>query len=68
MNDIGIRIKEIRKENHLTQAEFGKILSVSQDNISLWETGKGFPTIQHIIIISKTFNISADYILGITDF
>ena len=68
MNNIGIRIKEIRKENHLTQSEFGKILSVSQDNVSLWETSKGYPTIQHVIIIAKTFNVSSDYILGISDF
>ena len=68
MKNIGIRIKEIRKDNHLTQAEFGKLLSVSQDNVSLWETGKGFPTIQHIIIIAKTFNVSSDYILGISEF
>ncbi len=68
MKNIGIRIKEIRKENNLSQAEFGKILSVSQDNVSLWETGKGYPTIQHIVLIAKTFNVSADYILGIKDF
>lgn len=68
MKNIGIRIKEIRKDNHLSQSEFGKLLSVSQDNISLWETGKGYPTIQHVITIAKTFNVSSDYILGISDF
>ena len=40
MNDIGKRIKEIRIENKLTQQEFGEKLSVSQDTVSLWETGK----------------------------
>ena len=65
---IGERIKEIRKDNHLTQAEFGKLLSVSQDSISLWETGKAYPMIQHVIIIAKTFNVSSDYILGISEF
>ena len=68
MKNIGIRIKEIRKDNHLSQSEFGKLLSVSQDNVSLWETGKGYPTIQHVITIAKTFNVSSDYILGISDF
>ncbi len=68
MKNIGIRIKEIRKDNRLSQAEFGKLLSVSQDNVSLWETGKGYPTIQHVITIAKMFNVSSDYILGISDF
>ncbi len=68
METIACRIKEIRKENHLTQAEFGKVLSVSQDNVSLWETGKGTPSVQHIILIAKIFNVTSDYILGLTDF
>lgn len=68
METIANRIKEIRKENHLTQAQFGKMLSVSQDNISLWETGKGLPSVFHVIAISKLFHVSADYILGISDF
>ncbi len=68
MDSIANRIKEIRKENHLSQSDFGKILSVSQDNVSLWETGKSFPSVQHVILIAKTFNISTDYILGVSDF
>lgn len=68
METIANRIKEIRKDNHLTQAEFGKALSVSQDNVSLWETGKGFPSVFHVITIANLFHVSADYILGISDF
>ena len=68
MDIIAKRIKEIRKENNLTQLELGKILSVSQDNISLWETGKSLPTVQHVILLAKTFNLSTDYILGVSEF
>jgi len=68
MEIIAKRIKEIRLENHLTQTEFAKILYVSQDNVSLWETGKSVPTIQHVILISKHFKVSSDYILGLSDF
>ncbi|MBQ8284653.1 MAG: helix-turn-helix transcriptional regulator [Clostridia bacterium] len=68
MEIIANRIREIRKENNLTQAEFGKLLSVSQDNISLWEKGKGFPSIFHVITIAQIFNISTDYILGLKEF
>lgn len=64
------RIKEIRLENNLSQANFGKILGLSQDTISLWETGKSLPCVLDIIKIIETFSkdndhISADYLLGL---
>ncbi len=68
MDILANRIKEIRKENGLTQSDLGKILSVSQDNISLWETSKSVPTVYHVILLAKTFNLSTDYILGLSDF
>lgn len=68
MKEIGKRIKEIRTENKLSQKQFGEILSVSQDTISLWETGKSLPSAEFLIAISKTFNVSVDYILKLTDF
>ena len=64
---IGNRIKEIRLEQGLSQQKFGMLLSVSQDTVSLWEKGKSLPTTEFIIAIAKTFNVSADYILGIID-
>ena len=68
MDIIAKRIKEIRTENRLTQTEFAKILFVSQDNVSLWETGKSVPTVWHVILIAKHFKVSSDYILGLSDF
>ena len=68
MDIIASRIKEIRKDNNLSQEQFGKIISVSQDNVSLWENGKSVPGAQHIIAIAKAFNVTSDYILGLSDF
>ena len=68
MNNIGNRIKELRIENKLTQNEFGKKLSVSQDTVSLWETGKSLPTAEFLILMHKIFGVSVDYILCLTDF
>lgn len=65
---IAERIKQIRIENNLTQAQFGKTLAVSQDTVSLWEKGKSLPTAEYLIAIAKTFNVSVDYILCLTDF
>ena len=64
---IGNKIKELRLENGLSQCKFGEILHVSQDTISLWEKGKALPNTEYVILICKTFDTSADYLLGINE-
>ena len=64
---IGEKVKEIRLENGLSQAKFGEILHVSQDTVSLWEKGKALPNTEYVILICKTFDISADYLLGLKE-
>jgi transcriptional regulator with XRE-family HTH domain len=66
--NIAQRIKQLRLDNNLTQAQFGCTLSVSQDTISLWEKGKSLPTAEYLIAISKTFGVSVDYILCLAEF
>lgn len=68
MKEIGQRIKELRVENKLSQQQFGELLAVSQDTISLWENGKSLPTTENLIIIAKTFKVSTDYILCLVDY
>lgn len=68
MNIVGNRIKEIRKDNGLTQQQFGEILSVSQDTVSLWERGVSLPPSEIVIAIARKYAISADYILGLADY
>ena len=68
MQHIGKRIKELRIENGLSQENFGKELSVSQDTVSLWENGKSLPTVEFLIAIAKRFNVSTDYIVCLTDY
>ncbi len=65
---IANRIKEVRIENKLSQLSFGKLLSVSQDTVSLWENGKSVPTAEALITMSTTFDVSVDYILCLKDF
>ena len=63
----GQRIKELRIEKGLTQAEFAKILNTTQKNISKYELEKLDLSTDIIILICRNFNISADYILGLED-
>ena len=61
------RLKEIRAELKLSQEKFGKILSVSQDTVSLWETGKSLPSVETVIELCERYGVSADYVLGLED-
>ena len=61
------RLKELRKENHLSQAELAKELQVSQRSISSWETGFRQPDFETLEMLAKFFNVTTDYLLGVTD-
>lgn len=64
---IGIRIKSLRKENNLLQKDLADKLSLSQQSISLYEAKKREPDYETLKIIAKFFNVSTDYILGISN-
>ena len=61
-------IKNLRKENNMTQQELADILYTSQDTISLWERGKSYPDVIDVIKMSKIFDVTTDYILCVDDF
>ena len=66
-NTIGIRIRELRLSENLSQKELGLLLTLSQDTISLWENDKSLPSVVDIIKLCKIFKVSADFILGIEE-
>ena len=65
---IAKRIREIRTEHNLSQMQFGEILLVSQDVVSLWETSMSLPTAEYLISIAQIFHVSVDYILCLIDY
>ena len=65
---LGQRIREIRTEAKLTQAQFGEKVAVSQDTVSLWENDKSAPSAEYLAEICRIFNVSADYLLGLKEF
>lgn len=62
------RIRELRNDKKLSQGELGKLLSVSQDTVSLWAQSKSLPSIEMILVLSEIFGVSCDYLLGKTDY
>lgn len=62
------RLKALRKEKKLTQPQLAKMLGVSNGLISFWENGVNEPTINYLIKLCKIFEVSADYLLGLSDY
>ncbi len=65
---LNIRLKELRKECGITQKEFAGYFNLTESMISLYESGKRQPSYDVLKAISKRFNISIDYLVGMTDF
>lgn len=61
------RIKELREDKDLTQNEIGKLTNTNQRTISQYENGTRQIPIEILIKYAKYFNISLDYIAGLTD-
>lgn len=61
------RLKELREEKNLSQTELAKLTGLSQSAITKWENKLREPSMEGIIILAKFFDVSADYLLGISD-
>lgn len=64
---INERIKELRDRDKLTQVDLAEKLNCNRQKIADWERGKSTPSVDDIILLTKIFDISADYLLGLTE-
>lgn len=63
--DSGNTIKELRTEAGMTQEELGMLLNVQNAAVSKYESGKVPLTGETLLKLSKIFNVSTDYLLGL---
>ena len=61
------RLKELRIEKKISQAEIGKLLNMSKMAVSHWEKGNSEPSIEQLKILAKYFDVSVDYLIGFSD-
>ncbi len=61
------RIRDLREDHDLTQKQVAKKLNCSQQVYSNYELGQRDIPTDLLIKLSKMYNVSTDYILGITD-
>lgn len=67
MADYRQRLRDLREDNDLTQAQLGKLLNKSQQGYNHIEAGRAELKIEDLIKLCKFYNLSADYIVGITN-
>ncbi len=63
----GERLKRLRMNHDELQGDLAEILHVDKSMISLWENGKNYPEVKKLIEISYHYEVSTDYLLGLTD-
>ena len=61
------RIKNVREDHDLTQAQVGKLLDKSQQGYNHIEMGRAELRIDDLIRLCKFYDLSADYLIGLTD-
>ena len=61
------RLKDLREDKDLFQKDVAKMLNISQQYYSEYETGKRSIPIEILVILSDYYDVSCDYILNRTD-
>lgn len=61
------RLKQLRQKNKLTQSELADILGLKPTAISNYESKRNEPSFEKLIALSAYFDVSCDYLLGLSD-
>lgn len=61
------RLYDLRTDKDLKQEDIAKILKTTKQSYSNYERGYRKLAIEDLIILSEFYNVSTDYILGLTD-
>ena len=61
------KIRDVREDNDLTQLQISKLLNTTRQQYSKYENGIRPIPARHLITLCKYYNLSADYLLGLTD-
>ncbi|WP_129409407.1 LexA family protein [Marinitoga lauensis] len=64
-NGIGKRIEKLRKRKGLSREKLGNIIGIAGNSVYRIESGMNLPSAEVILELSRYFNVSADYILGL---
>lgn len=61
------RLRALREDNDLTQAQIAQVLNTSQTMYARYEREANEIPIRHLITLCKYYKVSSDYVLGLED-
>lgn len=61
------KIKDLRKEHNITQTELANVLGISDRAVGYYEAGEREPDYRTLSKIASYFNVSIDYLLGMSE-
>lgn len=67
MYKLAERLKKLRELNDISQNALSKELNITRATINAWEMGISYPNAQSLILLSRYFNVTVDYLLGIDE-
>ncbi len=66
MPNIPTRLKELRRQNSLSQSDVAKRLNSTPALVSAYENAERYPSIEKLMLLADIYNCTTDYILGRT--
>ena len=67
MSRFSKRLKDLRIEHGMTQQKLASLLNITQQSYIRYEYGTGEPSLGTLIKLSQIFEVTTDYLLGISD-
>lgn len=66
MNDFPKHLRTLRTERNISQKQLASMLNYSRETVVAWERGRKLPSYDAIIGICKYFDVSSDWLLGLS--
>ena len=61
------RLKDVREDADKKQEEIALVLQITRQQYQLYESGKREMPMHHFVSLAKYYNVSLDYLAGLTD-
>ena len=61
------RLRDLREDHDLSQAQIAELLGIQQTVYSRYERGAQTIPLQHLVSLAQYYTVSTDYMLGLTD-
>lgn len=62
------RLRDLREDHDLSQTQVAELLRIQQTVYSRYERGAQTIPLQHLVALAQYYNVSTDYMLGLTDY